>query len=45
MHTSSDMSDRTRWYQQQSDKRRQDCEMRAEDWDPFHIDPNAAGHF
>ena len=39
------MFDRARWYQQQADQRRQDREERAEDWDPFHIDPNAAGHF
>jgi hypothetical protein len=42
---SSDMSDRARWYQQQGDQCRHDREERAEDWDPFHIDPNAAGHF
>jgi hypothetical protein len=39
------MSDCACWYQQQGDQRRQDREERDEDWDPFHIDPNAAGHF
>jgi hypothetical protein len=42
MHPSSDTSECTRWYQQQDDQRCQDREMHAEDWDAFHIDPNAA---